>query len=78
MKSVRYELTTGVDRELVSLRREIAKLKNQVRENERIWTGFRRIQVECVSAESLPNLITDLVGGGRREFPDVDCVSIAS
>ncbi|MDH3689487.1 MAG: DUF484 family protein, partial [Gammaproteobacteria bacterium] len=44
----------------------------------RIWTGFRRIQVECVSAESLPNLITDLVGGGRREFPDVDCVSIAS
>jgi len=49
-----------------------------VRENERIWSGFRRIEIQAIGAGSLYELVHNVVQGIEQNFERVDCVSIAS
>ena len=74
-------MTADRDREIVSLRRELSLLRlnmeNQLRENERIWSGFQRIEIRLLGAQSLRELVAVLVGQFPATFPDVDCVSLA-
>lgn len=59
------------------VRPEIEQLRRQIRENERIWSGFRRIELDMVAAGSLCGLITVLAEGLAHNFPGVDCVTVA-
>lgn len=56
---------------------EIDRLKKQIRENERIWSGFRRIELDMVGAHSLRELIAVVVNAVPRRFPGVDRVTLA-
>ena len=66
-----------VDRELIQLRRELSRLKRQVRDNEGIWAEFRQLEIDAIGAESLPALIHGISRGIRRAFPRVDAASVA-
>jgi two-component system cell cycle response regulator len=55
----------------------IAELKAQVRNNERIWSGFRNIELTIIGAQSLPELVARLLSGVRDAFAGVDCTSLA-
>lgn len=79
LRKKRHGLPTTIEigHGVIQLRRELAQLKNQIRQNEQIWTGFRRIEIQSISAPSLPHLIGGLVTGIEREFPNVDCVTLA-
>lgn len=74
-------MTSDQDREIVSLRRELSRLRlgmeGQLRENERIWSGFQRIEIRLLGAQSLRELVAVLVGRFPTTFPGVDCVSLA-
>ena len=74
-------MTSDQDREIVSLRREMSRLRlnmeSQLRENERIWSGFQRIEIRLLGAQSLRELVAVLIGPFRATFPGVDCVSLA-
>ena len=56
---------------------ELARLKDQIRENERIWSGFRQIEIKMIGAHSLYELVAILVNGIPRKFPGVDRVTLA-
>ncbi len=71
-------LTHGRQRELTGLRRDLSRLKKQIRENEYIWSEFRRIEVQIIAADSLPEIIAVLVNDLPKTFPQVDYVSLAS
>ena len=60
-----------------SLHPELARLQDQIRENERIWSGFRRIEVKMIGAHSLYDLVATLVNDIPQAFPGVDCVTLA-
>ena len=64
--------------EATVLRRELGRLKRQVRENERIWSGFRSVEIQAIGAGSLKQLVHNVVRGIEQNFERVDCVSIAS
>ncbi len=74
-------MTSDRDREIVSLRRELSRLRlsmqSQLRENERIWSGFQRIEIRLLGAQSLRKLVAVLTGQFPASFPGVDCVSLA-
>jgi two-component system, cell cycle response regulator len=74
-------MTSDRDREIVSLRRELARLRlsmeGQLRENERIWSGFQRIEIGLLGAQSLRELLAVLIDQFTATFPGVDCVSLA-
>ena len=55
----------------------VERLKQQLRDNERIWTGFRRIEVRMIGAHSLHEFMQVLVTNLPGSFPSVDCVSLA-
>ncbi|MBI3546955.1 MAG: sensor domain-containing diguanylate cyclase [Gammaproteobacteria bacterium] len=53
------------------------KLRNQLRDNERIWSGFREIEVRMIGSHSLTNLLSILTEGIPETFPGIECVSLA-
>ncbi|MFQ6021212.1 MAG: GGDEF domain-containing protein [Acidiferrobacterales bacterium] len=59
------------------IKKDIAQLKAQIRHNERIWLGFRDIEVTIIGARSLHELIALLVNGIHDTFSGVDCVTLA-
>ncbi len=61
----------------VKLDQELALLQRQIRDNERIWSGFRRIELGVIAARSLREVVQVLVNELPIAFPDVDCVSLA-
>ena len=68
------------DKELAELQRSISRshrhLEAQVRHNERIWAGFRQIEIQMIGAQSLGELVNTLVARIPELFPTVDCVSL--
>jgi two-component system cell cycle response regulator len=52
-------------------------LKRQARENERVWAGFRRLELRMIGASSLRELLLRLVTELPETFRAVDCVSLA-
>ncbi|MFQ5760294.1 MAG: DUF484 family protein [Acidiferrobacterales bacterium] len=56
---------------------DMVQLQAQIRDNERIWLGFRHVEVDIIGAHSLRELIKLLIGGIRDTFPNVSCASIA-
>ena len=56
---------------------DIGELKAQIRDNERIWSGFRNIELSIIGAHSLRELVSLLIAGVNKTFPDVDRASIA-
>lgn len=56
---------------------DLAELRAQVRSNERIWSGFRQIELSIIGAHSLPELLTLLIDGVRRTFGGVEWASLA-
>lgn len=56
---------------------DLKALKLQIRENERIWNGFRQVELGMLGAQSLHELVSLLVRDIPRLFPNVDCVTLA-
>lgn len=56
---------------------ELAQLQQQIRDNERIWAGFREIEIRMIGARSLRELVSVLVTEIRRCFGSVDCATLA-
>ncbi len=59
------------------VRRELADLKEQAKINERIWGGFRRIEINAIGAETFRQLVHEVVRGIRETFPKVSQVTLA-
>ncbi len=57
--------------------REVARLKRQLRDNERIWAGFRRLEIRLIGAQSLREFVTVLGADMPRTFASVDYVTLA-
>ena len=55
----------------------LQELKHQIRDNERIWNGFRHIELGIIGAHSLRELVSMLVNDIPRQFPRVECVTLA-
>jgi len=53
------------------------KLRDQLRDNERIWSGFRQIEVRMIGSHSLTDLIRIITQGIPETFPGIDCVTLA-
>lgn len=53
------------------------QLKAQIRDNERVWSGFRNIEIGIIGARSLRDLVGLVVNGIRDTFAGVDRVSMA-
>ena len=53
------------------------EFQTQARYNEQIWSGFRKIEVSMIGAQSLGHMIGLLVGGIRNAFPRVNCATLA-
>ncbi len=53
------------------------RLRNQLRDNERIWSGFRQIEVRMIGSRSLPDLIDVITEGIPETFPGIECVTVA-
>lgn len=56
---------------------DLETLKRQIRENERIWNGFRQVELGMLGAQSLRELVDNLVRDIPHLFPNVDCVALA-
>ena len=67
----------AMDHDLIQLRRELSQLRKQARHNELIWSGFREIEIDAISADSLHELSYRIVRGIRRAFPRVHYVTLA-
>ncbi len=57
--------------------RELADLKQQAKANERIWGGFRSIEISAIGAETFQQLVYKVVHGIREAFPKVSQVTLA-
>ena len=62
---------------LRQLRRHLTMLEDQIRRNEHIWSGFRRIEIDIVGTQSLGSLIDTLVDSILHTFRNVECVTLA-
>ncbi|MDO8598347.1 MAG: DUF484 family protein, partial [Sulfuricaulis sp.] len=60
-----------------TLENELQNLKRQIRENERIWNGFRRLELQMIGAHSLREVITILVHGLPQLVPRIERVTLA-
>ncbi|MFL6649038.1 MAG: DUF484 family protein [Sulfurifustis sp.] len=58
-------------------RAALARLKRQLRDNERIWAGFRRLEIRMIGAHSLRDFVAVLASDMPRTFASVDCVTLA-
>jgi diguanylate cyclase (GGDEF)-like protein len=56
---------------------EVRHLNDQLRRNERIWSGFRKIEIALLGARSLREVVTIVVQELPRLFPGVDQTSLA-
>jgi diguanylate cyclase (GGDEF)-like protein len=56
---------------------DLRKFKEQLRRNERIWTGFRRIELRLIGAGSLREMVDVLTQELTRHFGGVKAVSLA-
>lgn len=56
---------------------ELSRLEQQIRDNERIWAGFREIEIRMIGARSLRELVAVLVTEIPRSFLSVDCATLA-
>jgi len=74
-------MTSARDLELAELHKELTTLRQGlgalVRHNERIWTGFRQIEIGMIGAHSLREVIDSLTRRIPELFPRVSCVSLA-
>jgi two-component system, cell cycle response regulator len=72
---------SGVSRAILAGRTtaldDISRLKQQLRDNERIWSGFRRIEVRMIGAPSLRELVAVATRELPQTFPRVDTVTLA-
>ncbi len=59
------------------MRDDLRFLENRLRHNEKIWAGFRNIELRLITARSLHEIAAIVVQDIRREFPRVDCVRLA-
>lgn len=62
---------------LAALRRELGWLKRQIRHNERIWAGFREIEIRLIGADAPAAVASLLACELPRIFPRVAGVSLA-
>lgn len=66
--------------EVAALKRHLAEqgqeLARKLRDNERIWAGFRDIEVRLIGAESLAELVETLSTALPQRFPNVEAVSL--
>lgn len=53
------------------------RLEHQLRDNERIWNGFRQIELRILGAHSFADIVTALCRGIPALFPRVARVSLA-
>jgi two-component system cell cycle response regulator len=58
-------------------RDDVARLKGHLRDNERIWAGFRGLEIRLIGAQSMREFVTVLVADMPRSFSSVDCVTLA-
>src|SRR6266481_4227923 len=58
-------------------RDEVARLKGQLRDNERIWAGFRALEIRLIGAQSMREFVAALAADMPRSFSSVDCVTLA-
>lgn len=56
---------------------DLDRLKQQLRDNERIWAGFRDIELAVIGAHSLRELLSALASRVPSAFSKVDTVTIA-
>jgi diguanylate cyclase (GGDEF)-like protein len=56
---------------------EVRQLNDQLRRNERIWSGFRKIEIALLGARSLREVVATIVHDLPRLFPGVDQTSLA-
>ena len=56
---------------------QLFRLRDQLLANERIWSGFRRIELQMIGAGSLHELIAVLSRDIPRTFPSVDFATVA-
>ena len=74
-------MTSARDSELEELHKELAHIRQGlgglVRHNERIWAGFRQIEVAMIAAQSVREVIETLTRQITTLFPRVTCVSLA-
>ena len=56
--------------------RELARLQDQLRDNERIWAGFRRIEIGMIGARTPREVMAVLVNEIPQTFSGVDGVSL--
>jgi len=56
---------------------KLSRLQQQIRDNERIWAGFREIEIRMIGARSLRELVAVLINEIRRCFAAVDCATLA-
>lgn len=66
-----------MDQESTTQEREWLRLSKQLRDNERIWSGFRQIEVRMIGAHSFTDLISIIADGIPQTFPGIDCVTVA-
>lgn len=63
--------------EILKLRRQLSDLKNSVKHNARVWSGFRYIEISLIGAKNFDELIDGLATGFPQAFPDLDCITLA-
>lgn len=56
---------------------DVTELKAQIRDNERIWSGFRNIELSIIGAHTLRELVALLIAGVNKAFRDVDRATVA-
>lgn len=56
---------------------EVRQLNDQLRRNERIWSGFRKIEIALLGARSLREVVAIIVNDLPRLFPGVAQTSLA-
>jgi len=62
---------------LHQLRRQMTMREDQIRRNERIWSGFRGIEIDMVGAHSFGELLDILSSGILKTFDSVECITVA-
>jgi len=60
-----------------TLDRDWEKLRDQLRDNERIWAGFRQIEVQMIGSNSFTDLVKVITRGIPETFSGIDCVTLA-
>jgi len=74
-------MTSTKDLEIDELHKDLTNIRQGlgalVRHNERIWAGFRQIEIDMIGAQSLREVVDILTTQIPATFPRVVCVSLA-